>query len=211
MCKTVLTLAAFGLIAGFAFDGNAQVYRCGDDYTNKPNQGESCVLVPGGNVTVLRPKTSDAQDIEKLKIAPESGGAVAQSDKCNSIPARAPESNWTSEFTGADRAHCRELTGQTGKSLTLMQLEELQRKDMRTDTGSQMIEASPPISYHSQQSSMLSQMRRRSKSSGWTAALFLVSGRTSPCVRRWAAYASFAKANLRTRSSERTHTCFVAR
>lgn len=51
MRKHFLILVALSLLLGLPAVVGAQVYRCGDFYTNKPTDG--CVLVPAGKITAV--------------------------------------------------------------------------------------------------------------------------------------------------------------
>lgn len=121
MCKIVLNLAAFALFAGCTFDGSAQVYQCGDYYTNKPNQGESCVLVPGASVTVVPPKVAN-------------GKSADTSDEC-APPLAKSRQGWQPPIEDSlSWRECRDLTDKArnnGKPLTLLQLEQVRAKYAR--------------------------------------------------------------------------------
>jgi len=61
-----------------------RIYRCGNEYTNKPSdaQGRSCKLVEGGNVTVVQgtrpagaPAAKSGDTAPRAAAAPASGGS----------------------------------------------------------------------------------------------------------------------------------------
>ena len=115
MRKTVPTLAALGLLAGFTLDVSAQVYLCGDHYTNKPTQGESCILVPSGKITVVPPKVS-------------SGESAATPDQCAPPLAKQGQGWQPPNEDSLTWRECRDLTDTSrnqGNPLTVRQLEQV--------------------------------------------------------------------------------------
>ena len=74
MRKHLLILVALCSLVAIHADVGAQVYQCGDVYTNAPTQGGGCVLVPGGKITIVPPKLSPSSDENgRLPRCPSSG------------------------------------------------------------------------------------------------------------------------------------------
>ncbi|MDR2127552.1 MAG: hypothetical protein LBP52_00565 [Burkholderiaceae bacterium] len=66
-----LATAAAGALAAFPSFAQDDIYRCGNEYTNRPPKGAGCKRVEGGNVTVVRGTLPPSVNPNRVVTAPQ--------------------------------------------------------------------------------------------------------------------------------------------
>ncbi len=82
MKSRVILLSFLTATAALPAVAQDRIYRCGNEYTNRPAKGENCKVVEGGNVTIIR-GTAPAP-----APAPVRSGGSSSSDRVVSAPAQ---------------------------------------------------------------------------------------------------------------------------